>query len=93
MKQLYMEVLRLDNFLQALSESERTMIHQYHAGYRTSVPIVVLTIYEWIQENKDKWDSPDFRYNQDRVLTWYNQNKKTWEPIETHELYRAKVER
>ena len=91
MKQLYMEVLKLDNFLQALSESERTMIHQYHAGYRTSVPIVVLTIYEWIQENN--WVSTDFRYNQDRVLTWYNQYKKTWEPIETHELYRAKVER
>ena len=91
MKQLYMDVLRLDNFLQALSESERTIVHQYHAGYRTSVPIVVLTIYEWIQENK--WESTDFRYNQDRVLTWYNQDTKTWEPIETHELYRAKVER
>lgn len=91
MKQLYMEVLRLDNFLQALSESERTMIHQYHAGYRTSVPIVVLTIYEWIQENK--WESTDLRYNQDRVLTWYNQDTKTWEPIETNELYREKVER
>lgn len=91
MKQLYMDVLRLDNFLQALSESERTMIHQYHAGYRTSVPIVVLTIYEWIQENK--WESTDLRYNQDRVLTWYNQDTKTWEPIETNELYREKVER
>ena len=93
MKQLYMEVLRLDNFLQALTAEERTMIHQYHAGYRTSVPIVVLTIYEWIQENKDKWDSPDFRYNQDRVLTWYNRDKKTWELIETHELFKAKVAR
>ena len=51
MKQLYTEVLRLDNFLQALTAEERTMIHQYHAGYRKSVPIVVLTIYEWIQEN------------------------------------------
>lgn len=91
MKQLYMDVLRLDNFLQALSESERTMIHQYHAGYRTSVPIVVLTIYEWIQQNK--WESTDLRYNQDRVLTWYNQDTKTWEPIETNELYREKVER
>ena len=91
MKQLYMEVLRIDNFLQAISESERTMIHQYHAGYRTYVPIVVLTIYEWIQENK--WESTDFRYNQDRVLTWYNRDKKTWEPIETHELFKAKVAR
>ena len=91
MKQLYMDVLRLDNFLQALTAQERMMIHQYHAGYRTSVPIVVLTIYEWIQENK--WESTDFRYSQDRVLTWYNQDTKTWEPIETHELYRAKVER
>lgn len=91
MKQLYMEVLRLDNFLQALTAQERIMIHQYHAGYRTSVPIVALTIYEWIQENK--WESTDFRYNQDRVLTWYNWDKKIWEPIETHELYRVKVER
>ena len=91
MKQLYMEVLRLDNFLQALTAQERIMIHQYHAGYRTSVPIVALIIYEWIQENK--WESTDFRYNQDRVLTWYNWDKKTWEPIETHELYRAKVAR
>ena len=91
MKQLYMDVLRLDNFLQALTAQERIMIHQYHAGYRTSVPIVALTIYEWIQENK--WESTDFRYNQDRVLTWYNWDKKIWEPIETHELYRVKVER
>ncbi|WP_314808602.1 hypothetical protein [Capnocytophaga granulosa] len=91
MKQLYMDVLRLDNFLQALTAQERTMIHQYHAGYRTSVPIVVLTIYEWIRENN--WESPYLRYDQDRVLMWYNEYKKGWEPIETHELYRAKVER
>lgn len=91
MKQLYMEVLRLDNFLQALTESERTMIHQYHAGYRRSVPIVVLTIYEWIRENN--WESPYLRYDQDRVLMWYNEDKKGWEPIETNELYKAKVER
>ena len=91
MKQLYMEVLRVYNFLQALSESERTMIHQYHSGYMTSVPIVVLTIYEWIRENN--WESPYLRYDQDRVLMWYNEHKKGWEPIETHELYRAKVER
>ena len=91
MNQLYMEVLRLDNFLQALTESERTMIHQYHAGYRTSVPIVVLTIYEWIRENK--WESPYLRYDQDRVLMWYNEENKRWEPIETNELYQAKVVR
>jgi hypothetical protein len=54
---------------------------------------VVLTIYEWIQENKDKWDSPDFRYNPERVLEWKNKEYGTWEPIETHKLYRAKVER
>ena len=88
-----MEVLRLDNFLQALTKQERMMIHQYHAGYRTSVPIVVLTIYEWIQKNKDKWDSPDFRYNSERVLEWKNKEYGTWEPIETHKLYRVKVER
>ena len=86
-----MEVLRLDNFLQALTESERTMIHQYHAGYRTGVPIVVLTIYEWIRENR--WEAPDFRYNPERVLTWYNQEYGTWEPIDTNELYKAKVVR
>ena len=91
MNQLYMEVLRLDNFLQALTESERTMIHQYHAGYRTSVPIVVLTIYEWIRENK--WESPYLRYDQDRVLMWYNEENKRWEPIETNELFKAKVVR
>lgn len=90
MKQLYMDVLRLDNFLQALTAQERIMIHQYHAGYRTSVPIVALTIYEWMQENK--WESTDFRYNQDRELIWYNEESRTWEPIETHELYRVKVE-
>lgn len=91
MKQLYMDVLRLDNFLQALTAQERIMIHQYHAGYRTSVPIVALIIYEWIQENK--WKSPSLRYNSDRELIWYNQDTKNWEPIETHKLYRAKVER
>ena len=86
-----MEVLRLDNFLQALTAQERIMIHQYHAGYRTSVPIVALTIYEWIQENK--WESTDFRYNSERVLEWKNKEYGTWEPIETHELFKAKVER
>ena len=91
MNQLYMEVLSLDNFLQALTESERTMIHQYHSGYRTSVPIVVLTIYEWIRENK--WESPYLRYDQDRVLMWYNEENKRWEPIETNELFKAKVVR
>lgn len=91
MNQLYMEVLRLDNFLQALTESERTMIHQYHSGYRTSVPIVVLTIYEWIRENK--WESPYLRYDQDRVLMWYNEENKRWEPIETNKLFKAKVVR
>ena len=91
MNQLYMEVLRLDNFLQALTESERTMIHQYHSGYRTSVPIVVLTIYEWIRENK--WEYPYLRYDQDRVLMWYNEENKRWEPIETNELFKAKVVR
>ena len=91
MNQLYMEVLRLDNFLQALTESERTMIHQYHSGYRTSVPIAVLTIYEWIRENK--WESPYLRYDQDRVLMWYNEENKRWEPIETNELFKAKVVR
>ena len=91
MNQLYMEVLRLDNFLQALTESERTMIHQYHSGYRTSVPIVVLTIYEWIRENK--WESPYLRYDQDRVLMWYNEENKRWEPIESNELFKAKVVR
>ena len=91
MNQLYMEVLRLDNFLQALTAQERMMIHQYHYGYRTSVPIVVLTIYEWIRENK--WESPYLRYDQDRVLMWYNEENKRWEPIETNELYRVKVAR
>jgi len=91
MNQLYMEVLRLDNFLQALTAQERMMIHQYHSGYRTSVPIVVLTIYEWIRENK--WESPYLRYDQDRVLMWYNEENKRWEPIETNELYRVKVAR
>ena len=91
MKQLYTDVLRLDNFLQALTAQERMMIHQYHTGYRTYVPIVVLTIYEWIRENN--WEAPDFRYNPERVLTWYNWDKKTWEPIETHELFKAKVAR
>ena len=91
MKQLYTDVLRLDNFLQALTAQERMMIHQYHAGYRTSVPIVVLTIYEWIRENG--WEAPDFRYNPERVLTWYNQEYGTWEPIDTNELYKAKVVR
>ena len=86
-----MEVLRLDNFLQALTAQERMMIHQYHAGYRTGVPIVVLTIYEWIRENR--WEAPDFRYNPERVLTWYNQEYGTWEPIDTNELYKAKVVR
>ena len=91
MKQLYMEVLRLDNFLQALTESERTMIHQYHAGYRTQLPLIVYTLYEYIKIKN--WEAPDFRYNPERVLTWYNENTKTWEPIEAHKLYRAKVER
>ena len=91
MKNLYMEVLRLDNFLQALTAEERTMIHQYHAGYRTSVPIVVLTIYDWIQENK--WESPYLRYDQDRVLMWYNEAEKGWEPVETNKLFKAKVAR
>lgn len=91
MEQLYTDVLRLDNFLQALTAQERMMIHQYHAGYRTSVPIVVLTIYEWIRENG--WEAPDFRYNPERVLTWYNQEYGTWEPIDTNELYKAKVVR
>ena len=91
MKQLYTDVLRLDNFLQALTAQERMMIHQYHAGYRTGVPIVVLTIYEWIRENR--WEAPDFRYNPERVLTWYNQEYGTWEPIDTNELYKAKVVR
>lgn len=91
MKQLYMDVLRLDNFLQALTAQERMMIHQYHAGYRTGVPIVVLTIYEWIRENR--WEAPNFRYNPERVLTWYNQEYGTWEPIDTNELYKAKVVR
>ena len=86
-----MEVLRLDNFLQALTAQERMMIHQYHAGYRTGVPIVVLTIYEWIRENR--WEAPDFRYTPERVLTWYNQEYGTWEPIETHQLYKVKVVR
>ena len=86
-----MDVLRLDNFLQALTAQERMMIHQYHAGYRTSVPIVVLTIYEWIRENR--WEAPNFRYNPERVLTWYNQEYGTWEPIDTNELYKAKVVR
>ena len=86
-----MDVLRLDNFLQALTAQERMMIHQCHTGYRTYVPIVVLTIYEWIRENN--WEAPDFRYNPERVLTWYNQEYGTWEPIETHELYKAKVVR
>ena len=80
MKQLYTDVLRLDNFLQALTAQERMMIHQYHTGYRTYVPIVVL-------------EAPDFRYNPERVLTWYNRDTKTWEPIEAHKLYRTKVER
>lgn len=86
-----MDVLRLDNFLQALTAQERMMIHQYHAGYRTGVPIVVLTIYEWIRENR--WEAPNFRYNPERVLTWYNQEYGTWEPIDTNELYKAKVVR
>ena len=86
-----MDVLRLDNFLQALTAQERMMIHQYHAGHRTGVPIVVLTIYEWIRENR--WEAPNFRYNPERVLTWYNQEYGTWEPIDTNELYKAKVVR
>ena len=90
MKQLYTEVLRLDNFLQALTAEERTMIHQYHAGYRTSVPIVVLTIYEWIRENN--WESPYIRYDQDMVLLWYNEYIMGWEPIETYILDKAKVD-
>lgn len=91
MKKLYTEVLQLDNFLQVLTTEERMIIHQYHTGYRTTVPLVAQTIYKWIQ--KTHWKPPYFRYNLDRELIWFNDNTKTWETINTHPLYKAKVER
>lgn len=64
----YIEVLRLDNFLQVLTWQERLQVNQYRAGRTDEIPPKAATLQGIIQSNG--WDIPEFRYSEFRELKW-----------------------
>lgn len=83
----YIEVLKLDNFLQCLTFEERLQTSQYRAGRTQEVPKIVLLLNDWIEENH--WQPPEFKFSEERQLLYKENN--LWKPIQKHEFYKAEI--
>lgn len=84
----YIEVLKLDNFLQVLTFEERLQTSQYRAGRTEEVPQIVLLLNDWIIENN--WQPPTFWVSPERQIMWFDADKKI-RPLHQHELYKANI--
>lgn len=85
----YTEALALDTFLQVLTFDERMQTCQYRAGKTDKVPPLVQKLQDWTAYNQ--WLPPAFRYDANtRELLWEDDNA-TWQPLESHPLYKAEV--
>lgn len=84
----YIDVLKLDTFLQTLTFEERLQLSQYRAGHTDNVPQKVQKFQQWIDENH--WKSPTFRVTQERAVLWFSKRKQIFLPLEKHPLYYKK---
>ncbi|MDO4782663.1 MAG: hypothetical protein Q4A09_07865 [Capnocytophaga felis] len=85
----YIDVLKLDNFLQTLTFSERLQISQYRAERTDSVPQKVEKLQRWI--DKSRWKSPELKISQDREVLWFDLEKQIFQPLKNHPLYKQRV--
>lgn len=85
----YIDVLKLDNFLQTLTFSERLQINQYRAGHTDKVPEKVEKIQQWIDQNG--WQPPEFKVSQDREILWFSTEVQAFQPLKAHPLYKKKI--
>lgn len=85
----YIDVLKLDNFLQTLTFSERLQISQYRAQRTENVPERVEKLQQWI--DKSHWKSPEFKVSQDREVLWFDLEKQAFQPLKNHPLYKQRV--
>lgn len=83
----YIDVLKLDNLLQTLTEQERLEINLFRAGKTEKIPLKALLLNEWIEDNH--WQPPEFKFSDSRELL-YKENGQ-WFPIEKHPLYKANL--
>lgn len=83
----YIDVLKLDNLLQMLTEQERLEINLFRAGKTEEVPPMVLLLNDWIEKNH--WQPPEFKFSEERQLL-YKENQQ-WLPVEKHPLYKANL--
>lgn len=81
----YIDVLKLDNFLQTLTFEERLQVCQYRAGHAENVPEKVEKIQRWINQNR--WQPPEFKISQDRELLWLDLERQAFQPLKTHPMY------
>ena len=85
----YIDVLKLDNFLQTLTFEERLQLNQYRASRTDEVPQKVEKLQLWI--DKSRWKPPEFKVSQDREILWFDLNKQMFQPLQNHLLYKQKV--
>lgn len=69
------KVLQLDSLVNFLSWKERALIHQYKDGDFV-MSQKVLTALEWILQTN--WNAPEMRYEDDRILYFYNPDSNEW---------------
>lgn len=81
----YIDVLKLDNFLQTLTFEERLQVNQHRAGHTDKVPERVEKIQQWINQNR--WQPPEFKISQDRELLWFDLERQAFQPLKTHPMY------
>ncbi|GIM49441.1 hypothetical protein [Capnocytophaga stomatis] len=85
----YIDVLKLDNFLQMLTFSERLQVSQYRAGRTDNVPEKVEKLQQWI--DKARWKPPELKISQDREVLWFDLERQSFQPLKNHPLYKQKT--
>lgn len=74
-REVLIKVLQLDSLIGFLSWQERAEIHHYKESDTISSK-KTLAAFVWII--KEKWESPDTKYGQDRILYFYDPDSDTW---------------
>ncbi len=85
----YIDVLKLDNFLQTLTFEERLQVCQYRAGHAENVPEKVEKLQQWI--DKSRWKSPELKVSQDREILWFSKEVQAFQPLKVHLLFKKKI--
>ncbi|MDO5608893.1 MAG: hypothetical protein Q4G08_10605 [Capnocytophaga sp.] len=85
----YIEALRLDNIVLILTDGERYQSMAYRLGFSHYIPPRVQQLQDWIEANR--YEVPEIKYNEDRNLLYFDDDKLVWRDVRKHELFNFKI--